>query len=97
VELGGQGQPGFLLRAHDERVVLARDLDEEEQLVTAQGQNDSVLGLVEDALDQLVPELEPRLLLLVGDEVVLLTRDLLQENELTAVEVQGHATGFDHR
>ena len=67
MELGGQGQARFLLRPHDEGVVLAGHLDEEEQLVAGEVEDDAVLVLVEETLEELVPEPQARLLLLVGD------------------------------
>src|SRR6185295_9774592 len=94
VELGGEGETGFLLRAHDEGVVLPGDLDEEEELVAVEVQHDAVLLLVEEAFEELVAELEAGLLLVLGDEVVFLASDLLQEDELLAAEVQGDAASF---
>src|SRR5262245_59767232 len=88
VQLGGEGEPRFLLRANDERVVLPRDLDEEEQLVPAEAQGDAAVLLVEGGLHQLVPQLQPGPLLVLGDEVVLLARHLLQEDQLLGAEVQ---------
>src|SRR5204862_228251 len=54
VQLGGEGQARFLLRPHDEGVVLARDLDQEEQLVPREVEDDAVLVLVEEAFEKLV-------------------------------------------
>src|SRR5262245_50565707 len=96
VELGREGQPRFLLGADDEGVVLAGDLDQEQQLVAGEVQDDAVLVLVEEALDQLVAEPEAGLLLLVGDEVVLLPRHLLKKDQLTAREVQCDAADVRH-
>ena len=82
VQLGGQGQPRFLLGSDDEGVVLARHLDEEQQLVAGEVEDDPALLLVEKALDQLVAELETGLLLLFRDEVVFLAGDLLEKDQL---------------
>ena len=57
MQLGRQRQAGFLLGPHDERVVLARDLDQEQQLVARQVQDDPALVLVEEALEQMKPAL----------------------------------------
>ena len=57
VQLGGEGEAGFLLGAHDEGVVLPGDLDEEEELVAGEVQDDAVPLLVEEAFEQLVAEL----------------------------------------
>src|SRR6266545_4916753 len=96
VQLRGQGQASLLLGADDKGVVLAGDLDEEQQLVAREVQHDAVLVLVEEAFEQLVPQPQPRFLLLVGDEVVLLARDLLEEDQLLAVEVEGYAADVGH-
>ena len=96
VKLGGQGEPRFLFRPHDEGIVLPRHLDEEQQLVPREVEDDAVLVLVEEALEELVAQTKPGLLFLVGDEVVFLARDLLQEDQLPPREVQGDAADFRH-
>src|SRR5262249_16213175 len=96
VELGREGEARFLFRAHDERVVLPRHLDEEEELVPAQAQRDAAVLLVEGGFHQLVPEFQAGLLFVFRDEVVLLTGDFLQEHQLLGAEVEGNGAGFSH-